>query len=139
MELTRNGALLASCAVSNRHNAQSCYCGPQSAVPVAAASIDRRSATECCMYDDEIQIPVRCPRCGNVSLTEFPVLVVVTALIKWHRMRLYAGCHTEGWDADAGELARMRAYLGERWIELRSIQLAAHADFRLVGRQEMRH
>lgn len=64
-----------------------------------------------------ILLPVTCPVCGTESLTEYPVLVVMTALTRWHNMALYASCHEGSWDASSAEMARIRAFLGDPWIE----------------------
>jgi hypothetical protein len=68
-----------------------------------------------------VTIPVRCPRCGKAGLSEFPVVVVATALVKWNNMCLYAPCHEGGWDAGANELEAIRHHLGRDWIR-------AHAE-----------
>jgi hypothetical protein len=63
-----------------------------------------------------VTIPVRCPKCGASGLSEFPVMVVAIALIKWNNMCLYAPCHEGGWDASARELEAIRHHLGPEWI-----------------------
>jgi hypothetical protein len=63
-----------------------------------------------------VAIPVRCPKCGAVGLSEFPVVVVAIALVKWNNMCLYAPCHEGGWDAGERELEAIRQHLGRDWI-----------------------
>src|SRR5882757_3718655 len=63
-----------------------------------------------------VAIPVRCPKCGALRLSEFPVLVVAVALVKWNNMCLYASCHEGGWDASERELEAIRHHLGRDWI-----------------------
>jgi hypothetical protein len=63
-----------------------------------------------------VAIPVRCPKCGALRLSEFPVLVVVIALVKWNNMCLYASCHEGAWDASERELEAIRHHLGRDWI-----------------------
>jgi hypothetical protein len=63
-----------------------------------------------------VAIPVRCPKCGAVRLSEFPVVVVTVALVKWNNMCLYAPCHEGGWDAGERELDAIRHHLGRDWI-----------------------
>src|ERR1700761_7043145 len=63
-----------------------------------------------------VAIPVRCPRCGAIGMSEFPVMVVAIALVKWNNMCLYAPCHEGGWDAGGRELAAIRHFLGRDWI-----------------------
>jgi hypothetical protein len=75
-----------------------------------------------------VAIPVRCPTCGALGLSEFPVLVVVIALVKWNNMCLYASCHEGGWDASERELEAIRHHLGRDWIrEHGQAFLAPHA------------
>jgi hypothetical protein len=69
------------------------------------------------MAKSDVQIPVRCPECGTVALTAFPILVVVTALTSWQQMRLYSSCHETGWDATQLEIQSMREHLGENWLQ----------------------
>ena len=63
-----------------------------------------------------VAIPVRCPKCGASRLSEFPVVVVAIALVKWNNMCLYAPCHDGGWDAGEKELEAIRQHLGRDWI-----------------------
>jgi len=63
-----------------------------------------------------VAIPVRCPQCGAVGLSEFPVMVVAVALVKWNNMCLYAPCHAGGWDASQEEIDAIRRHLGHEWI-----------------------
>jgi hypothetical protein len=62
-------------------------------------------------------LPVTCPICGVESMTAYPAIVVMTALTRWHNMALYASCHPGTWDASQAEMARIRDFLGEPWIE----------------------
>jgi hypothetical protein len=63
-----------------------------------------------------VAIPVRCPKCGAVGLSEYPVVVVAIALVKWNNMCLHAPCHEGGWDAGERELEAIRQHLGHDWI-----------------------
>jgi hypothetical protein len=63
-----------------------------------------------------VAIPVRCPKCGALRLSEFPVAVVAVALVKWNNMCLYVPCHEGGWDAGERELEAIRHHLGRDWI-----------------------
>jgi hypothetical protein len=63
-----------------------------------------------------VALPVRCPKCGAVGLSEFPVVVVAIALVEWNNMCLYAPCHEGGWDAGERELEAIRQHLGRDWI-----------------------
>jgi hypothetical protein len=63
-----------------------------------------------------VTIPVRCPTCGALARSEFPVMVVAIALVKWNNMCLYAPCHEAGWDASERELEAIRHHLGREWI-----------------------
>jgi hypothetical protein len=63
-----------------------------------------------------VAIPVRCPKCGALRLSQFPVVVVAMALVKWNNMCLYAPCHEGGWDAGERELEAIRHHLGRDWI-----------------------
>jgi hypothetical protein len=64
-----------------------------------------------------VLLPVRCPTCGAESMTGYPTIVVMTALTRWHNMALYTSCHPASWDASQAEMARIRAFLGEPWID----------------------
>lgn len=66
------------------------------------------------MTDAEVLLPVRCPQCGQQSLSEFRFSVVAEGL-QTRQMRLYAHCHLESWDASEFELERMRSHLDEMW------------------------
>jgi hypothetical protein len=68
------------------------------------------------MAKSDVHIPVRCPECGTVTLTAFPIIVVATALSSWHQMRLYSSCHETIWDATQPEIQSMREHLGESWF-----------------------
>ncbi len=61
--------------------------------------------------EEELQFPVRCPRCGLLTTMTSPALVVDTALNRWNNMRLHADCHAVSWDANPQELRSIRAYL----------------------------
>jgi hypothetical protein len=61
-----------------------------------------------------VAIPVRCPKCGALRLSEFPVVAI--ALVKWNNMCLHASCHEGAWDAGEKELDVIRHYLGREWI-----------------------
>ena len=50
--------------------------------------------------------------CGTDTVTEFPTLVVVTALTQWNNMRLHGTCHAVFWDASAAEIQSIREQLG---------------------------
>jgi hypothetical protein len=63
-----------------------------------------------------VAIPVRCPKCGALRLSEFPVAVVAIALVNWNNMCLYVRCHEGGWDAGERELEAIRHHLGRDWI-----------------------
>ena len=63
-----------------------------------------------------VAIPVRCPKCGALRISEFPVVVVAIALVKWNNMCLYASCHEGAWDAGERELEAIRQHLGRDWI-----------------------
>ena len=63
-----------------------------------------------------VAIPVRCPKCGALGLSQFPIAVVAIALFKWDNMCLYAPCHEGGWDACEKELEAVRQHLGRDWI-----------------------
>jgi hypothetical protein len=63
-----------------------------------------------------VAIPVRCPKCGALRLSEFPVAVVAIALVKWNNMCLYVPCHEGVWDASERELEAIRHHLGRDWI-----------------------
>jgi hypothetical protein len=63
-----------------------------------------------------VTIPVRCPKCGALGQSEFPVAVVTIALVKWNNLCLYAPCHEGGWDASERELEAIRHHLGREWI-----------------------
>ena len=69
------------------------------------------------MSESEIQVPTRCPECGTVALTTFPVLVVATALTAWYQMRLHCDCHRTEWDATVVEIQSMRTFLGKDWLD----------------------
>ncbi len=69
------------------------------------------------MEEATVLVPVTCPQCGIKSLSEQPIIVVVTALTRWNRMLLRALCHEEAWDATPAELEAIREYLGAAWIE----------------------
>lgn len=68
------------------------------------------------MQTPTVAIPVRCPKCGASGISEFPVLVVAVALVKWNNMCLHAPCHEGGWDASDKELEAIRRHLGRDWI-----------------------
>ena len=71
------------------------------------------------MNEPTIKFPVTCPRCGNESLTAFPVATVANALIQRNRIRLYADCHEVAWHASATEMEQIREYLGAPWLDAR--------------------
>jgi hypothetical protein len=62
-------------------------------------------------------LPIKCPQCGTESLTEFPTIVVATALTQWNQLQIHANCHPKPWDASAAELQAIRNHLGPTWIE----------------------
>jgi hypothetical protein len=68
------------------------------------------------METPTVAIPVRCPKCGALGTSEFPVAVVAIALVKWNNMCLYAPCHEGCWDASDKELEAIRRHLGRDWI-----------------------
>lgn len=72
------------------------------------------------MDETTVSIAVTCPHCGTESLSEFPVIVVVTALTRWNNMALYAACHQQRWDASTVELQGIRRQMGEEWIRANS-------------------
>jgi hypothetical protein len=76
-------------------------------------SIDQPQITA----ETPIPLPVTCPICGTESVTAFPALVVLTALTRWNNMALYASCHEGSWNASPAEIERIRAFLGEPWID----------------------
>jgi hypothetical protein len=76
---------------------------------------------------DEVEIPVRCPKCGAVELNKFPDLVVVVALTVWKQMRLYTSCHDSSWDASAPEIQSIREHVGDEWLESQRQRFAAQA------------
>jgi hypothetical protein len=69
---------------------------------------------------ESVRVPVRCPRCGQVSLCEYPAVVVVTALTKWNNMNLYVACHPGSWDASEEDLSMIREVIGTDWLNERS-------------------
>jgi hypothetical protein len=75
-----------------------------------------------------VAIPVRCPMCGCVGLSEFPVAVVAIALVKWNNMCLYAPCHEGAWDASERELEAIRHHLGRDWIREHGQAFHLHVD-----------
>jgi hypothetical protein len=75
-----------------------------------------------------VAIPVRCPMCGSVGLSEFPVVVVAIALVKWNNMCLYAPCHEGAWDASERELEAIRHHLGRDWIREHGQAFHLHVD-----------
>jgi hypothetical protein len=80
------------------------------------------------METPTVAIPVRCPKCGALGTSEFPALVVATALVRWNNMCLYAPCHEGGWDASGKELEAIRRHMGRDWIrEHAQAILAPHA------------
>jgi hypothetical protein len=70
------------------------------------------------MHVPVISLPVRCPQCGALTSTEFPVVVVTIALVKWNNMCLYAACHEGTWDASDRELDLLRQHVGANWLQL---------------------
>jgi hypothetical protein len=79
----------------------------------APPHIEDRSA----MDEPTISIPVTCPLCGLQSSSEFPVVVVSIAMLKWNNMRLYAACHGAYWDSTPQEIEQIRLHLGTEWLE----------------------
>ena len=69
------------------------------------------------MSESKVSLPVRCRRCGVVTLVEFPTVVVVTALTRWNQLALHSHCHDEKWDASAAEIQAIRDYVGHDWVE----------------------
>ena len=65
---------------------------------------------------DLMSLPVTCPVCGTESMTEFPVLVVATALNSWHQMCLYVECHPGSWSASATDILKLREFVGHDWL-----------------------
>ena len=74
-----------------------------------------------------VAIPVRCPKCGALGLSEFPVVVVAIALVKWNNICLYAPCHEGGWDAAEREVEAIRQHLGREWIREHAQAFKPHA------------
>jgi hypothetical protein len=68
------------------------------------------------MIEPEIQLQVRCPQCGQHSLSEFRLSVVAEAMLTW-QMRLYAHCHVASWDASDIELDKLRSHLNTLWSD----------------------
>jgi hypothetical protein len=64
---------------------------------------------------DLISLPVVCPRCGAVSMSEYPIQVVLMALTRWNNMALYCNCHESPWSASPADMQRIRDYLGAEW------------------------
>ena len=77
------------------------------------------------METPTVAIPVRCPKCGALGTSEFPVLVVAIALVRWNNMCLYAPCHEGGWDASDKELEAIRRHLGRDWMREHAQAIAA--------------
>ena len=68
------------------------------------------------MEHPSIFLPVMCPKCGEKSLSAFPILVVKTAVTHWNHIALYASCHGESWDASPDEVDALRAFVGKDWL-----------------------
>ena len=69
------------------------------------------------MDQPTIFLPVKCPQCGEKSLSAFPILVVHVALTRWNHIGLYADCHEQSWDASDEEVQALRAFVGEDWLQ----------------------
>lgn len=61
-------------------------------------------------------LPVKCPKCGEKSLSAFPARVVQIALTRWNHIALYADCHGTSWDASDEEMEALRAFVGQAWL-----------------------
>jgi hypothetical protein len=70
-----------------------------------------------------VAIPVKCPKCAQVFMCDFPILVVVTALMRWKNMNLYLAGHVGAWDATEEDLRLIREHVGEAWLEAQQNQL----------------
>ena len=75
------------------------------------------------MEESSILLPVKCPKCGSESLSEFPVIVVMMALTRWNHMALHASCHEGSWDASVAEIRQIRQYLGNDWIQTHQLSV----------------
>lgn len=72
------------------------------------------------MDQNTLFLPVKCPKCGEKSLSAFPVLVVQIALTRWNHIALYAHCHEVSWDASEEEVSALRAFVGEDWLQTKT-------------------
>ena len=69
------------------------------------------------MSEPTIRFPVRCPKCAQEALGEYPIAEVAAALVApGEALRLHAPCHNIRWCADAEDLSRIREYLRE-WMK----------------------
>jgi hypothetical protein len=68
------------------------------------------------MTEPEILLRVRCPQCGQHSLSEFRLSIVAEAMLT-RQMRLYAHCHVASWDASDVELDKVRSHLDALWSD----------------------
>jgi hypothetical protein len=63
------------------------------------------------MPEPLFRFPVVCPICRAEEQSALPVAFVAGALIDGSVIQLYASCHDVYWDAQPGEVARLREYL----------------------------
>ena len=68
------------------------------------------------MNEPMLAVPVTCRTCGKETITEFPGVVIATALLKWNHMVLHASCHPEPWNASPSEMEQIREYAGVSWL-----------------------
>jgi hypothetical protein len=68
------------------------------------------------MDEAKVRFPVTCSICGAESLGSFEVSDIAGALINHRRVRLYATCHNQTWDATIDEVLQIREYLGSVWL-----------------------
>jgi hypothetical protein len=70
------------------------------------------------VHEPQIQIPVRCPECGQESLTCLPVAVVAGSLISGRYLHFSSKCHCAEWEATPADIATMRAVLRTNSIDV---------------------